>query len=167
MTAPLEDYRLIPLTKGQFAKISPHRAEEIREFKWHAVWNPCTHSFYAVRGHERSIGDPTILMHRQIFGMVPGDGKRCDHRDRDTLNNQDHNLREATTSQNGGNMGLSSRNSSGYKGVNLDKASGLWLARIGHKRKQYNLGRFSTPEKAFAAYCGAAERLFGEFKCLG
>ncbi len=43
---------------------------------------------------------------------------------------------------------------------------GKWKATIGHKRRKIYLGRFDTPELAYAAYCAAAKELHGEFACF-
>lgn len=73
-------------------------------------------------------------------------------------------LRLATHAENGQNQKKSSRNTSGFKGVTLDKATGKWLAQIGKAKK---LGRFNTPEEAHQAYCKAASKLYGEFANFG
>lgn len=43
---------------------------------------------------------------------------------------------------------LSRLNTSGYKGVTLDKESGKWMAKVTYKKKRMNIGRFETPELA-------------------
>jgi hypothetical protein len=83
-----------------------------------------------------------------------------DHRDGDNTNNAWLNLREATNAQNGQNQMQAQKGStSGYLGVNWDKAKGKWLARIGLNGKSKNLGRFDTPEEAHAAYVAAKRKL--------
>jgi len=85
-----------------------------------------------------------------------------DHRNRDSLDDRWDNLRPATKAQNSQNNGLRRKNSSGYKGVYLDKRYKHWRAYI----KGKHIGIFATAEEAALAYDAAAIKLFGEFACL-
>ena len=163
MTTPSPDYRLIPLTQGQFAKVSPRVFEALSIWKWCAHWSPTTQSYYAYRPTSSDGRNERVLMHREILGLAPGDPRKADHRDRDTLNNADENLRIATTAENAMNCKRYSNNKSGFKGVSLHKDSGRWQAAIRLKGKQKYLGLFSEPEAAYAAYCEASTMLHGEF----
>jgi hypothetical protein len=58
---------------------------------------------------------------------------------------------------------MRSTNTSGYKGVSWDEASGQWRAQITEDGKRVNLGRYNTPEEAHAAYMEASNRVYGEF----
>lgn len=87
---------------------------------------------------------------------------QVDHRDGDRANNSIANLREATQSQNSGNMRMRPNNRCGFKGVCLDQ-NGRYQAQITKNGRQRGLGRFSTPEEAHAAYVAAAKQAFGEF----
>ena len=105
------------------------------------------------------------LVHRivwlyEIGEMPPG---LLDHVNMDRLDNRFENLRLATKSQNGFNRLRSKRNNSGFKGVCYDKSKGNYLAKICVNYKQINIGRFSNPEDAHAAYAAATERLHGNF----
>jgi hypothetical protein len=86
-----------------------------------------------------------------------------DHRDGDGLNNRWDNIREATSAQNKHNRGVNKNNTTGFKGVYMDKRSGRYVAQITIDYKGYQLGRFYTAEEAHACYCAAAEKHFGEF----
>lgn len=175
MTSPIQDYCLIPLTQGQFAKVSSHRYEEIMLWKWCAYWCIGTKSFYAARTSYFNRQKLFVQMHRQILDLSHGDKRKGDHINHETLDNRDSNLRIATNSQNVMNSRKTSANTSGYKGVYLEKR-----ARYG--RKDYylsyiraggitrKLGRFPvTPEgliEAAKLYDEAAIELFGEFAHL-
>ena len=90
-----------------------------------------------------------------------------DHRDRNKINNNWENLREATHQENAFNTGLDGHNTSGYQGVSLHGRPGRrkrWRAYIVVNLKQIGLGYYYTPEKASAAYELAAEALYGEFR---
>ena len=69
------------------------------------------------RGHDQEGKVTTVLMHRQILGLLKGDRRTGDHADGDTLNNTNDNLRIASAAQNTQNQGLRSSNTSGFKGV--------------------------------------------------
>lgn len=57
-------------------------------------------------------------MHREILGLVKGDGKIVDHRDRNTLNNQKYNLRAVNYSLNNYNTErIRKNNKSDFRGV--------------------------------------------------
>lgn len=103
-------------------------------------------------------------MHREI---VASEGRfEVDHRDGDGLNNQRHNLRIATSSQNQGNQCKTQGRTSRFKGVSWAKRHGKWVAQIQVKRRSKNLGYFRREEEAAAAYDQAALRFFGEFARL-
>jgi hypothetical protein len=94
-----------------------------------------------------------VYLHRLILGIA-GDGHRvvADHINGDKLDNRRANLRVTTQALNLANRhGLGKRNTSGFHGVNWDEFTGKWLARAQVNYRQYNLGRFSTPEDAARA----------------
>lgn len=72
------------------------------------------------------------------------------------------NLRLATHSQNHANTRHRRDNIAALKGV-YRIADSLWRAQITIKRKTRNLGHFSTPEAASAAYSAAAMAEYGAF----
>lgn len=57
---------------------------------------------------------------------------------------------------------LLSSNTSGVRGVYLNKKTGKWVAQITLKGKTYYLGTFASIEEAARARKKAAERMFGE-----
>ncbi len=173
MTPPQESYRTIQLTHNQVAKVSSHRYEELSKFSWHASLDRHTNGYYARRSELRIVdGKPrmlTIRMSRQILGLEAGDPSKADHRNLDTLDNTDDNLRVSTNAENMRNRGRPRNNTTGYKGVKRMTSSrnkqwrGRWFARIRVNRKALYLGSFDYPEQAHAAYCKAAIEYHGEF----
>lgn len=77
--------------------------------------------------------------------------------------NRIENLRLADCSQNKWNKGLSSNNTSGYKGVSWFKREKRWVAQIWVRGKKKVIGYFNTPEDAHKAYAKASSSLHGEF----
>lgn len=86
-----------------------------------------------------------------------------DHRNNILDDNRWDNLRAASNSQNSQySRRHKDRRHDLPKGVNPHVCGGF-DARIGYGGKQYYLGKFETPEEAYARYCEEARRLHGEF----
>ena len=93
------------------------------------------------------------------------ENKKCiDHIDNNRLNNYEKNLRYASYQENNRNAKLSTRNTSGIKGVCYYKNYNKWIAQIKINNKYINLGYFKTIEEATDARQKAATKYFGEFK---
>lgn len=102
-----------------------------------------------------------VLAWLYVMGDYPTN--EIDHRDLNRANNAWSNLRPATREQQMHNLPRKSNNKSGYKGVDLHKASGLYRARIRKDGVVYWLGCFKTAELAHAAYCEASTKLHGAY----
>ena len=61
------------------------------------------------------------------------------------------------------NMTLSAANTSGVRGVYLEKKTGHWRARIKFQGKIYSLGTYITFEEAVKARRRGEEEFFGHF----
>ncbi|WP_072270300.1 HNH endonuclease [Serratia marcescens] len=112
-----------------------------------------------------SVKNKSVFAHRlawfYLYGKWPS--KHIDHIDRDKSNNRISNLREATRSQNGANIGLKSHNTSGFRGVSYSKEHCKWFAQITHNGKKAFLGYYKTPELANEAYQKSAKDKFREY----
>ena len=89
--------------------------------------------------------------------------EEIDHKNGKTNDNRWINLRPATSTQQKRNSKVSSRNTSGYRGVSLSKQKNKWRARGVINRKEIHLGFFDTPEEASKAYLKWAKQAFGKF----
>lgn len=89
-----------------------------------------------------------------------------DHADRNFLNNQKYNLRQANQSKNSMNKAKQLGFTSKYKGVCWSKRSNKWKAQIKFNGKCIHLGFFMSEEFAALAYNNKAVELFKEFACL-
>jgi hypothetical protein len=97
-----------------------------------------------------------------VHGAFPQN--EIDHINLDRTDNRICNLRTATRLENCGNQ--PSRSECGLKGVTYCRDHGRrkrWQAQITVNYKPINLGRFHTKEEAHAAYCTAAQKIFGNF----
>lgn len=151
----------IPLTRGYFAIIDAVDGD-LASFKWHTRLNKGG-SPYAVR----EVSEKFQRMHRVILERKLErslDAKEYpDHIDGNGLNNRRDNLRLSTKTQNSRNCRLSSKNTSGFKGVHYRPDKRKWDAKISVNNKTIFLGYFDTPEEASDAYHAAAIKYFGEF----
>jgi len=112
--------------------------------------------------HQKSLHQLII----EISGQIVPDGYEIDHKDGNSLNCLDDNLRVCTQSQNRQNIKKYNNNKSGYKGVSWHKASNKWVAQITINKSHKYLGAFPTKEDAARAYNVAAIIHFGEYAVL-
>ena len=105
-----------------------------------------------------------VLLHRLVMNVT--DKRKVDHRNRDSLCNCKHNLRVATSSQNGCNQKRQSNATTPYRGVYRAKRKDHWRSAITLDGKQYTLGTFNDIRHAAEAYDKAAKLLHGEFAAL-
>ena len=104
------------------------------------------------------------LNHRIVYFITHGvdpDKLDIDHTDRVPFNNNEENLRLATTSQNNVNSKIRKDNTSGFKGVVFDKNRSKYRARVHKDGKEILVGRYASAEEAARARDKAAFELWG------
>lgn len=111
------------------------------------------------------VSRPDIMMHRELLGCVKGDGVHVDHVNGNTLDNQRHNIRKATNTQNRRNCKIPKDNTTGYKGVWMGRNL-KFRAGISVNSRTIHLGTYKTAIEAAQAYDQAAIKFFGEFARL-
>lgn len=102
--------------------------------------------------------------HRVVWKWMTGEEPPAslDHKDRDPLNNRWSNLRVATPTEQVRNRRRPRKSANPYRGV-YQTSKGSWMARIRVNYVMHNLGSFSSPKEAAAAYDTAARKIYGEF----
>lgn len=90
-----------------------------------------------------------VRMHREIMGLVPGDGLEVDHANGDKLDYRRQNLRIVTRSEQMQNQRLRGGTSQ-FRGVSRYR-DGRWRAYCHLDRKQKHLGYFETEAEAATA----------------
>ena len=105
-----------------------------------------------------------IYIHRMVADAFienkDHENKKCvDHIDNNKLNNYYLNLRWASNRENSGNVNISIKNTSGYKGVSFYNKLNKWQCKVANQ----HVGYFKTKEEAARAYNTKALELFGEF----
>jgi hypothetical protein len=153
--------KTIPLTQAKIALVDDQDLVLVSKYIWHAAYDPSSGVYYAVTNPGCRRGRRQIRMHRLILGEPDN---QIDHVDGDGLNNQRHNLRVATHSQN-----MQNRHAWGcsrFKGVKRSSNGKKWRATIYKDKKAINLGSFNIEVDAARAYDSKASELFGQFARL-
>ena len=88
-------------------------------------------------------------MHREILGLVAGDGLEVDHINGDPLDNRRANLRIVTHAENHQNR-HTTWGSSRFRGVSWCAAKGKWRAEGRINGRGYHLGYFAGEKEAAA-----------------
>lgn len=156
--------KMIPLTRGLFAKIDDEDFNEISKYKWFAQFNYCAGKYYAIRNIRGTNPRKKIKMHRQIMNAKKE--QMIDHKNSDTLDNQKDNLRICDKYQNVWNRRKIKNASSKFKGVYWYAPTKKWGARIGYKYKNIFIGYFKKEIEAANAVDNYAEKLHGDFACF-
>jgi hypothetical protein len=148
--------KIIPLTKGM-ETIVDDEDYWIRTLTWVASLQRDRYYAKTPRG---------IYMHRLLISAKKGE--TVDHINGCTLDNRMSNLRICTRGQNqqNGTTLLRRHNTTGFRGVFIDKRDGGIVARILLNNKGIYLGRFKTKEEAAREYDKAARLIHGEFATL-
>ncbi len=158
----------IPLTRNQFSFVDDCDYEAVL-----AVGKWCyTKSGYAVHYSTDSNGKRhTLYLHRFIYGRVLGHAipptLQIDHRSsreegkQARLNNQRHNLRLATRSQNQAAKHSQVNSTSGHKGCTY--RAGKYDVRLRYLHHRLHLGRYADFAVAVAVYTYVHRLLWGEF----
>lgn len=147
-----EEYKLIPLSQGKFAKVDNEDFDRLKDINW---W--CTAYGYA---KNKTVG----LMHRYIIGAPPE--LHVDHINQDTSDNRRSNLRLATHQKNMFNRKPKKGSSSIYKGVSWINHIKKWAGEIAHAGVRYRLGYFVDEIECAKEYDRKALELFGDFAYL-
>lgn len=142
----------VKLTQGMVALVDDNDYQKINKYKWYAQ-RTGSNKYYATSS---KVG----LLHR--FLLNPG-RQTVDHINGDSLDNQRENLRICSFGDNLKNKRIYKNNTSGFKGVYLDKSTNTWKAHLTVLGKKKTLGRFKTKEQAYEAYLKGATYYFGQF----
>jgi hypothetical protein len=153
----------IPLTRGEFALVDDDKYDFLMQWNW--VLHRQGGRQYAVRFEKKNGRTKGIRLHRLLMNAT--DSKLfIDHINGNGLDNQMHNLRFATNSQNQGNRGAPINNTSEFKGVSYAKRLNRYRASITVDGKYIGLGYYNTAADAGHAYNVAANKYFGEYARL-
>lgn len=148
----------IPLTKGKVAIVCDCHYDLVKDVKW--CYSPLGYAVRRVGGRKASL----TYMHRII--AEAGTGQIADHINLDKLDNSCFNLRIVTRKQNNINKSITSKNTSGYKGVSYITRRHSWQSKLEEGGKAIYNRYFKTAEEAAIAYDVAAIQVHGEYAKL-
>lgn len=108
------------------------------------------------------------LAHRLAWFLTCGEWPTTDidHVNGNRDDNRIENLRLSTRAQNNANSKLHCTNTSGYRGIYLDRRRGHWVACISIKDRNVYIGSFPSKELAAEAYAKRALEVHGEFSAV-
>lgn len=156
--------KLIPLSKTgknkgkHFAIVDDADFELFGHLNWYAHKSKNDHTYYALRSNTVNGKKGHIKLHNEI--MHPDKGFIIDHRDRNGLNCQRSNLRQATKSENRKN--IKGSGFSKYLGVSFNKRDKSWVASILVNKRNKSV-YCKSEENAATAYNIMAEKYHGQF----
>lgn len=134
------------------------------DFEWLSQWKWTAVKLRAGIRAIRKSHNKVLYMHRFITNCPKG--LDVDHKNHIGIDNQRHNLRKCTRSQNLQNSRKAKGCSSQFKGVCWSKKSKKWQVALMFNGKLYRLGYFTNETEAGKAYDKKAIELFEEFACL-
>lgn len=153
----MSGYHLIKLTWGLQTVVDEVDFIWLRRKKWYA-WSPKPSLTYACTGQ-------CVRMHRLVLNAKPGE--ITDYISRDTLDNRRCNLRIVSAAVSAVNKGDYVNNTSGIKGVKLEKRTGHWYAQINVFGRRIHLGVFDTLAEAACARYAAELKYHAPLKGSG
>ena len=103
--------------------------------------------------------------HRLAWFYMTGEWPECeiDHKNTIRHDNRWDNLRKSSHGQNQHNRSRNRNNTSGYKGINFNKAANKWMVRVMLNKKSIYLGIYDTMEEAIKIRQLAIEKYHKEF----
>ena len=141
----------IQLSSGKDVHVSDEDYAYLCQWTWGELKG--TYTTYAARGIRIDGIYQKILMHRVIAERMglDIDFDEIDHKDGNGLNDRRSNLQVLTKSYNQHKSRIRSDSTTGVRGINQCRDSGLYIVRIQVEGKRYHVGRFSTIEEAISA----------------
>jgi hypothetical protein len=150
----------VPLTRGYYALVSEHRAEQVLSHRWRVSVRAegVAYAITTTRGDDGR--RHTVYLHRHVarprWGWV-----EVDHLNRNGLDCRDWNLRVVPHGTNVANR-MPRDNRWGYTGV-YQRPSGRFGVRAMLFEEVHHLGTYDTPEEAGRAYDAFVLEHYGEF----
>ncbi len=148
----------IALTQGEVAIVDDCYFDTLMQYSWS----------FSCGYARRTFENKHLYLHQQVVALrdeiVPIDFE-IDHINRNTLDNQSHNLRVVSSTVNHHNSKELSNNTSGVKGVHYCSTIGKWIVQLGvRKGLRVCLGRFQNFDDAVKARKAGEKRFLSKLK---
>lgn len=139
----------IPL-RARDGSIRAYALVDAADAEWANQWRWSLGKGYALRIGCAGGSRQTILLHRELLGLSPGDGLEGDHINRDRLDCRRANLRVVPKKGQPNHQNVSSHRgaTSRHRGVSWDKRNGKWFVKVWAGGKHHYLGLFADEEEA-------------------
>lgn len=133
-------------------------------WKFSTAWRPIGGYISCAKGTS-GVNRKYYYIHKMIAEKMGLDISRIiNHKDRNLLNNQRCNLREATNSQSKINRRLFKNNKLGYKGI-YPKGN-KFRVQLYKDKQTYYIGTYKSLTEAIKARDKAVKRIHGDFGCI-
>jgi hypothetical protein len=155
-------FRLIKLTRGQYAKVDPQDYDWLNQYKW-----CCSKDHYVGRSEydRKTRKQYHVSMHSLLCYAPPG--MVVDHINRDPLDNRRANLRAVTPTQNVWNRKLPKpTRRTIYHGITWKQRRQKWEVRLTVNGKRRSFGYYKDEKEAARAYDRAAKKYRGQYAVL-
>lgn len=127
-----------------------------RQYTWHFAKSKD-------RGYAQcKVNNRNVKLHRYLMEEYNRE-LLIDHINRNTLDNRKCNLRIADYQKNSFNRGIRSDNTTGYIGIDYNKVTNKWRAKIRYNNIDIHLGYFKDINEALINRRIAEQILFGEY----
>jgi hypothetical protein len=133
--------RTIRCTTGEEAIVDDWNFDYLSQWTWYVQNGYVRRTIYETRTQKST----PVFLHKEILCLAGyTDFETVDHVNRNSLDNQEGNLRTATHCQNSQNRGLLCTNKSGYTGVHWVQRvqKGKWVSHVESDGKKRHLGYF-------------------------
>lgn len=136
--------QLIPLLRRDgsiraFARVDHEDFDRLGERRWYLQTKGYACRTVSLGGGRRA----TLLLHRAVFGLAPGDPAEVDHKNLDRLDCRRENLRLVTHGENMQNNCSHKGSLSRFRGVTYDDRRG-WVAQARLDGKNHHIGHYET-----------------------
>jgi hypothetical protein len=150
----------LKLTKGYVAIVDDEDFEIVSQWHWSAT--KCCDKVYARRTQRYGNKKVQVYLHRYLMNIHLCDKTVfCDHKDRDTMNNQKSNLRVCTAAENQRNKTKKRNGMHKYMGVSANHKR--FSASLSLNGKRVYIGTYDTQEEAAIAYNKKKIEVHGDF----
>ena|SRR5205085_3618452 len=137
-----------------YALIDAADAEWANRYRW-----SLSNAGYTVRNVKEHGRTRQYSLHRELLGLGKGDGRECDHINRDKLDDRRANLRVLVRGQNPQNRPSQRTSTSAYRGVCWNTKVGKWMAYVRPNNRFVFCGHFVNETDAAEAAREARARL--------